>query len=154
MCLPHHITTDVECNLFCHLITDLVFILVLSQFLRSNFYHANVTYVQQTISSLPSYWSMSYSNRTQVTTVTIKGKANGCIPDLFQSNACSGNRLLTVGVLLPLGFKQIGGMLGVGAEVGWWFERGGNFLLIQLLAKTTQQTLLCLTFPILSCLFA
>ncbi len=34
------------------------------------------------------------------------------------------------------------------------FERGGNFLLIQLLAKTTKQTLLCLTFPILSCLFA
>ncbi len=35
-------------------------------------------------------------------------------------------------------------------------ERGGNFLLIQLLAKTTKQTLLlCLTtFPILSCLFA
>jgi len=48
-----------------------------------NFYHANATYVQQTISSLPSYWSMSYSNRTQVTTVTIKGKANGCVPDLF-----------------------------------------------------------------------
>ncbi len=35
-----------------------------------------------------------------------------------------------------------------------WQERGGNFLLIQLLAKTTKQTLLCLTFPILSCLFA
>jgi hypothetical protein len=29
-------------------------------------------------------------------------------------------------------------------------ERGGKFLLIQLLAKTTKQTLLCLTFPILS----
>ncbi len=64
-------------------INDLVLILALYYSLQSNLYRANATYVQQTISSLPSYWSMSYSNRTQVTTVTIKGKADNCVPKLF-----------------------------------------------------------------------
>jgi hypothetical protein len=44
----------------------------------SNIYEAEEVYVQQTILSLPSYWSVSYSKETQVTTVTIKGKADGC----------------------------------------------------------------------------
>jgi hypothetical protein len=51
--------------------------LVISHF-PSNFYEANEVYVQQTLSTLPSYWSMSYSKETQVTTVIIKGIANGC----------------------------------------------------------------------------
>ncbi len=55
----------------------LTFILIVSP---NSLYEAEETYVQQTISSLPSHWGMPYSNTTKDTTVAIKAKANGYVP--------------------------------------------------------------------------
>lgn len=43
-------------------------------------YEEDVEYVGQTIASLPSYWKMEYKASTGVTTLTMKGKANNCVP--------------------------------------------------------------------------
>ena len=45
---------------------------------KANFYDEAPTYTSQTITSLPSYWSMSYDNVTEVTTVVMKGKTQDC----------------------------------------------------------------------------
>ena len=44
----------------------------------ANFYDEAPTYVSQTIVSLPSYWSLGYDPDSEVTTLTIKGKAENC----------------------------------------------------------------------------
>ncbi len=38
----------------------------------------NQTYVSQTITSLPSYWSMTYTPSDGLTTLIMKGKAEVC----------------------------------------------------------------------------
>lgn len=44
----------------------------------ATFYEEEVTYVSQTIDSLPSYWSMEYNPADGVTTLIMKGKAEKC----------------------------------------------------------------------------
>ena len=50
-----------------------------------NFYEESPEYVSQTVTSLPSYWSMHYDPETEVTTLTMKGEAENCVA----KNPCS-----------------------------------------------------------------
>ena len=43
-----------------------------------NFYDECPIYEAQTIISLPSYWTLEYDPNSEVTTLTIKGKAENC----------------------------------------------------------------------------
>ena len=46
------------------------------------FYEEDVSYVSQTIDELPSYWSMRYDPVSKFTTLTMKGIAKNCHPEL------------------------------------------------------------------------
>ena len=45
---------------------------------EAKFYEANEEYTSQTVTSLPSYWSISYDPEDGVTTLVMKGKAASC----------------------------------------------------------------------------
>lgn len=47
---------------------------------QDSLYEEDVEYVAQTIKALPANWKMEYKAATGVTTLTLKGTANNCVP--------------------------------------------------------------------------